>query len=74
MKLKPDILLKIRKNKHLRAVMVLELNITHSTLYRWLQFNSIMLTTADCLDIISKHLNVPSCDLYEREVPEPINN
>lgn len=71
MKLKASIIFAIRSDKKLRAKMILGLNITQSTLYRWLQIESIMLTTADCLQIIADHLGLNPCDLYEKD--EPIN-
>jgi hypothetical protein len=47
--------------------MTLGLNTTDSTLYRWLKKNDRLLTTADSLNIISKHLGLNPCDLYEEE-------
>jgi len=65
MKLKVEIISKIRAEKRLRAEIVLGLNTTESTLYRWLRTNDRLLTTADCLEIIGKYFGLNPCDLYE---------
>ena len=69
MKLKTSIIFAIRSDKRLRGQMIVGLNITESTLYRWLKHDDRLLTTADCLNVISKYLGIPACDLCE-EKPE----
>jgi N6-adenosine-specific RNA methylase IME4 len=67
MQLKESIIFAIRSDKQLRAQMMVGLNITETTLYNWLRNNSKLLTTADCLNIISKYLGIGPCDLYEEK-------
>lgn len=72
MKLKGEIVKKIRRDKRLRAKMILKMDTTPSTLYRWLKTDNIMLTTAIALDIISNYLNVDSAQLIEKEPSDTI--
>jgi hypothetical protein len=65
MQLKESIVFAIRQDKQLRAQMMVGLNITETTLYNWLRNKSKLLTTADCLHIISKYLGIAPGDLYE---------
>lgn len=69
--LKNSVILRIRKDKRLRAKLVLELDTTSTTLYRWLKNNDFRLTTSLFLNIVSQHTGLPVLDLTE-EVVEPI--
>ena len=67
MRLKQEVIKSIRRDKILRAKIVLGMGTTSSTMYRWLQIGDVKLTTATCLDIISRHLGVRNDELLEKE-------
>ena len=54
MELTKNALKAIREKKECRIRLQYELNVTDATIYRWLENNSIMLTTAQALQIISE--------------------
>ena len=60
-KLRPEIILKIRKSKHLRALLLLYFDISESTLYLWLSRNSINFSQIGCLEILKNHFE---CDYF----------
>lgn len=55
-KLKPEIISEIRTNQDLKNRLQLEMKISNSTLYRLLNKNSNVLTTATALKIIGQEL------------------
>jgi len=65
------VILRIRSNKRLRSRICFDLDITHSTLYRWLRVSDSRLTTATMLDILSEHLKMAPADMLEERI-EPV--
>jgi chromosomal replication initiation ATPase DnaA len=63
--LKQEYVSKIRNDKQLRTKIMLVANISHPTLYRMLRLNSINLTTADILRVVSEHFHVSKDELLE---------
>ncbi len=57
-RLRPEIIQLIRTNQYLKNQLQLDLNISHTTLYRHLDQNSDKLTTATALKIIGDGLGI----------------
>ena len=55
-RLRPEVILHIRGNQGLKNKLQMELDISHSTLYRYLDINSDRLTTATALKVISEDM------------------
>lgn len=53
--LKEDIVLKMRKDQVLKNFLQYRLNVSHATLYRWMEMRDEMLTTANCLALIREY-------------------
>lgn len=63
MRLKPEIIEKIKKSKATKARLALELNKSFLTIQRWLKANSVELTKIRALTIVSQELNCPINEL-----------
>lgn len=67
-KLKQSVITEIRNNKELKAKLQLFLNISASTLDRWLNLNSSSFTQLSCLYLIAENLGYENhLDLLEKE-------
>ncbi len=66
-KLKPETIAEIRKNKDLKNRLIFELGISPSTLARLLDGNSDRLTTATALKIIGDELGRTNDELLTQE-------
>lgn len=58
MKIKDEVLTKIKPDKELRAKLASELGRSEHTIYMWLWGNSEMLTMAKALKVISDHTGI----------------
>ena len=56
-KLKPNIIARIRKSKHLKLELMIHFNISNSTLQLWLDTNNTKLTQFGSLLILMDHFN-----------------
>ena len=56
-KLKPNIIARIRKNKQLKHELMIHFNISNSTLQLWLDRNNTKLTQFGSLLILMDHFN-----------------
>ena len=63
--LKDEYINKIRADKQLRTKIMLIADIHQATLYRWLNLNSVNLTTADVMRVICEHFGVKQTEVLE---------
>lgn len=59
---------KIRGSRKCRERLFNEMGITMSTIYRWLDKNDIMLTTAKALTIIIEETGLTQEEILEKEI------
>lgn len=67
MELTKNALKAIREKKECRIRLQYELNKTDATIYRWLDENNIMLTTAQALQIISEETGLSQEEILTDE-------
>ena len=65
MKLSKKALMAIRENKRCRNRLQLELERNQATIYRWLDNNDVMLTTATALQIIREETGLDDSQILE---------
>jgi hypothetical protein len=70
MKIKPDMLEKIKGNLGLRKKIMTTLDVTRTTLWKYLDENDDNLTKASALNVIAEHYNLQPYDLLEEVVEE----
>ena len=69
MQLKEEVLNMMRGDTDLHAKIMLVSGASSATVYRWIQKNNVMLTTAGIIRVISDHLHLPQSELFEPVEP-----
>ncbi len=65
MKIKEEVLNKMRGDNELHAKIMIVSGASSASVYRWIQKNNVMLTTAGIVRVISDHLGLTSEELFE---------
>ena len=64
MRIRTELVEKMKGDNALLAKIQLATNAASSTIYRWIQFNSVMLTTKDVMHVIQDHFQISQDDLF----------